>query len=163
MGRPFMLRGKTVEEKLASAETALRQMRNLAMPQKVISEYANTGMGGFQPVLGETLDLKLMMPFSGNLTNVVVYCESIKPNSQGRKQATVRIDAEIANNLYESVSAIVGEGRSSTFKSKEITAGMRVIISSDALITGFWWAFEIEPNTKTKVVVNPQLSISEET
>jgi hypothetical protein len=155
-----MLRGTTVEERLESAETAIRQIIRQVSPQRLVTDYANTGMGGHIPVLDDMENtVKLMIPTSGKMTNAFVFCESIptKPGTN-KKEATIRFEIEISPRLFESMSAVVPEGRSTAPGSKDIVCGTRMIISSDVPITGFWYSFEIEPITRTKLVDNPQLT-----
>lgn len=163
--QPFMLHGSTVEEKLASAETAIRQMIRRLTPQKMHVEYANTGISGYTQLLdNDEHQLKTMIPVEGEVVNVRVFCESVQlVQGASKKETMLRFEIEIAPRLYESFSAVVGEGKSSTPGNKSVAAGARVIISSTIPITGFWYSLEIKPLAKTKVIDNPQLALSLET
>lgn len=165
--RPFMLRGNTVEEKLASAEMAIKHMRNRIAPQRVVVEYVRTGMGGWLPILGaiegDVGEIKMLVPVGGTVVDIHAYCGSIAPEpGTNRKQALITVAVEVAPNIFETKSVLIGEGRSSAHISKEVCAGMRLRIFSNKPIVDFWYSFEIEPTTRSRVVDNPQLSLLEE-
>lgn len=146
-----IIRGNTVDEKLASANKALMQLERRIAARSIVAPLTPMIMSGYCKEDDGGIIARVMIPVSGFITKVSLYIEAIEDVEFLKKNVlefyieSHQSDGMIINKQFKTKKTAIGE-----FTSFKILSESRITVSINTKASGIWYSIVLEPEVPIK-------------
>lgn len=152
-----ILKGTTVEEKLACAETALRQLSRRILTNRIRAPLTPIILSGYHELVqAYGYIFRGIIPVAGTVARIYLFIEqlsgsvSLQKNPLGILVRTTDIKGKVSEQSYKSSTLDV-----SVIGNFKVNAGDTVSIAVNESIEGVWYGIAIEPDIVIYKTVDP--------